>query len=103
MVICLTTPSFLGSTPGWKPSLGFPELSVVPSGYACSSLQQRGPFPIQYTFVVQFAAATARGDAGLAGRVEHIVSGQARRFQSVEELLAFVTQILQTVAAPADL
>jgi hypothetical protein len=65
-------------------------------------LQPRGPFPIQWTFVVQFAADTALGDAGLTGRVEHIVSGQATRFQSVEELLAFVTQILQLLAAPED-
>jgi hypothetical protein len=37
----------------------------------------------------------------MAGRVEHIASGQAIRFQSTEELLTFVTQVLQTLTASA--
>jgi len=52
--------------------------------------------------VVQFAADKTLGNFGLAGRVEHIVSGQAIRFQSVEERLAFITRILQALATPED-
>ena len=58
--------------------------------------------PIQRAFGVPFTADTARGDAGMAGRVEPIVSGQAMRFHSREELLTFITQILQTLPAPED-
>ena len=65
-------------------------------------LQHRGPFPIQHAFVVQFAADTMLGDTGLGGHVEPIVSGQATRFQPVEELLAFVTRVLQVWATPED-
>jgi hypothetical protein len=52
--------------------------------------------------VVQFAADIALSDAGMVGRVEHIVSGQASRFHSFEELLTFITQVLQTLTAPDD-
>lgn len=67
-----------------------------------ATLQHRGPFPIQHAFVVQFAAAATLKDAALAGRVEHIVSGQAIQFQSAAELLAFVTRILQRLTASED-
>jgi hypothetical protein len=35
-----------------------------------------------------------------AGRVEHVVSGQTTHFASLEELLAFIAQVLATVRAP---
>lgn len=59
---------------------------------------QRGPFPIQYAFVVQFAADTTSAAEDMRGRIEHLVSGQAARFQSVEALLSFVATVLQDVA-----
>ena len=65
-------------------------------------VHHHGPFPIQRAFVVQFAADTALSDAGMAGRAEHIVSGQAIRFHSLEELLTFITQVLQTLTALED-
>lgn len=64
--------------------------------------QYRGPFPIQHAFVVQFAVDTGLDDADLAGRVEHVASGQAMHFQSLEELLAFVTRILRALTTPED-
>lgn len=57
----------------------------------------QGPFPIQHTFVVQFAAETTLDATGIAGRVEHLVSGHATRFQSVEALFAFMVARLQEV------
>jgi hypothetical protein len=36
------------------------------------------------------------------GRVEHLVSGQVARFHSLEELLAFMSRVLDEVQAPAD-
>jgi 2-polyprenyl-3-methyl-5-hydroxy-6-metoxy-1,4-benzoquinol methylase len=56
-----------------------------------------GPFPIQHAFVVQFAAETTLDATGITGRVEHLVSGQATRFQSVAALFAFIAARLQAV------
>ena len=46
-------------------------------------------------FVVQFQADTAVEQGRLAGRVEHVVSGQAIAFQSLEMLLAFIAKIFR--------
>jgi hypothetical protein len=57
--------------------------------------------PADRAFVVQFLA-TAAVDAGrLEGRVEHVVSGQATHFASVEDLLAFMARVLPQ-RRPAD-
>jgi protein-L-isoaspartate O-methyltransferase len=53
--------------------------------------------PIQHAFVVQFAAETALDAMDITGRVEHLVSGQATRFRSVEALFAFMAARLREV------
>ena len=50
---------------------------------------------VHRAFVVQFQADTAVEQGRLAGRVEHVVSGQATDFQSLETLLAFIAQVLR--------
>jgi hypothetical protein len=55
--------------------------------------------PVQWAFVVQFRVETDVERDRFAGRVEHVVSGQATRFQSLEELLAFVARVLTAVRA----
>jgi hypothetical protein len=50
-------------------------------------------------FIVQFRAETDLAQARCTGRVEHVVSGQATHFQSLEELLEFFTRVLLTVGA----
>lgn len=60
------------------------------------------PYPTQHAFVVQFAANTALDAEDLAGRVEHVVSGQATQFHSVKALFEFVVQVLQVVHASED-
>jgi hypothetical protein len=57
------------------------------------------PYPTQHAFVVQFAAHTALDAEDLAGRVEHVVSGQATQFHSMKALFEFVVQVLQAVHA----
>ena len=47
-----------------------------------------------WAFVVQLREGTALTAETLHGRVEHIVSGQATLFMSLEELLAFMAQVL---------
>ena len=56
-----------------------------------------GPFPIQHALVVQFAAETTLDATGITVRVEHLISGQATRFRSVEALFAFMAARLQEV------
>jgi prophage DNA circulation protein len=51
---------------------------------------------VRRAFVVQFQADTAVERGHLAGRMEHVVSGQAATFQSLETLLAFIAQVLHT-------
>ena len=48
---------------------------------------------VHWAFVVQFQADTVVEQGHLAGRVEHVVSGQATALQSLETLLAFIAQV----------
>lgn len=50
---------------------------------------------VTHAFVVQLRAETAVEQGHLAGRVEHVVSGQATDFQSLETLLAFMARVLR--------
>ena len=47
-------------------------------------------------FVVQFREETDGAAKGFSGRVEHMISGHAARFESAEELLAFFLHELRT-------
>jgi hypothetical protein len=52
------------------------------------------PLPAQRAFVVQVHAQAEVAQGRLAGRVEHVMSGQATHFASPEELLAFIARVL---------
>ena len=54
------------------------------------------PLSVTRAFVVQLRADTAVEQGYLAGRVEHVVSGQATDFEALETLLAFMARVLQT-------
>lgn len=58
------------------------------------------PLPADRAFVVQFRPSTGSGPELFTGRIEHIASGAAGPFASVEELVGFVTQVL--TPPPAD-
>ena len=64
-------------------------------------LQTESPLSPHRAFVVQFRTETDVAGACVKGRVEHVVSGQATHFASVEELLAFIERVLATVRAPS--
>ena len=66
-----------------------------------SYLAQSPPFAPAQAFVVQFGRETAVDTGRMAGRVEHVVSGKVARFQSLEELVAFLTEVLRVVASTA--
>jgi hypothetical protein len=53
------------------------------------------PLSITRAFVVQFRAHMSVEQGCLAGRVEHVVSGQAIDFESLETLLAFMARVLR--------
>ena len=60
------------------------------------------PLPTQFAFVVQFAAETEAGPGRFVGRVEHVVSGHAQRFHTLEELWAWMTQMLTALRPPPE-
>ena len=64
-----------------------------------ADLEQKPPYPPERAFVVQFRRETGVDTQWLAGRVEHVVSGKVAQFQSLDELVAFMTEVLRTVAA----
>jgi hypothetical protein len=58
------------------------------------------PLPAERAFVVQLRAQTVAGADLFIGRVEHVASGDAARFSSAEDLLAFITKMLTPAAPP---
>jgi hypothetical protein len=48
-------------------------------------------------FVIQFWRKTEVESGRFGGRIEHIQSSRATRFQSLDEILAFVTEVLANV------
>jgi len=65
--------------------------------------ERQSPLSSHRAFVVQFRAETNVEGGRYAGRVEHVVSGQAAHFQSLENLLAFIARVLAEVrAAPQE-
>ena len=48
-------------------------------------------------FVIQFRESTDIDAGRVEGKIEHISSYQSARFQSVEELLAFVAGVLAAI------
>jgi len=59
--------------------------------------EKSAPLTPDRAFVVQFRADTDLAADSIRGRVEHVVSGQARHFDSWEALLAFIARVLQAV------
>ena len=57
----------------------------------------KSPLSVHRAFVVQFRAETDVKQGRFVGRVEHVVSGQAAHFASLEELLAFMARVLTQV------
>ena len=58
------------------------------------------PLSVHHAFVVHFRVNSDVAQGRMAGRVEHVISGQATHFSSLEELLAFVARVLASVRAP---
>jgi hypothetical protein len=55
--------------------------------------------PTQRAFVIQFRPEADVKQGRFEGRVEHVASGQAAHFHSLDELLAFLARVLTDVHA----
>jgi hypothetical protein len=60
----------------------------------------RPSLPTNHAFVVQLRAEAHVEHGEFRGRVEHLVSYQATRFDSMKELAAFMMHVVTTL--PAD-
>jgi hypothetical protein len=65
--------------------------------WTVSVSQSQPTLPSNRAFVVQFRAQPSAVLPSWAGRVEHLVSHQVARFQSLDELLAFMIRVLTKV------
>jgi hypothetical protein len=74
--------------------------SPQPPAKTYGKLQAESPLSPYRAFVVQFRTETDIARGCVTGRVEHVVSGQATHFASIEELLAFIGRVLSTIRAP---
>jgi hypothetical protein len=61
-------------------------------------------YPAQRAFVVQLHATADLAQGQVVGRVEHVLSGQATRFVTLDALLAFMVRVVAAVdqAPPAE-
>ena len=59
-------------------------------------------FPTPRAFVVQVHVDAQVAQGQVWGRVEHIVSGQATRFQTMEELARFIVQVITRALEAAE-
>ena len=57
-------------------------------------LEDRPPLSVSRAFVVQFRDETDVEAECFVGRVEHVVSGNATHFSSLQEMLAFIGRVL---------
>ena len=55
---------------------------------------EKAPLSVHRAFVVHFRTSSNVTRGPIEGRVEHVVSGQSTHFDSLEELLAFMAQVL---------
>jgi hypothetical protein len=75
---------------------------MPPRGEGLTVLPSQPSLPSNRVFVVQFRAQPRGASSSYDGRVEHLVSGQAARFQSLEELLGFIVGVLEDLEEPSD-
>jgi len=62
--------------------------------------KNRPSLPARRAFVVQLHAEAQVEQGHFNGRVEHVVSRQARHFASLEELVTFITQMVREQQKP---
>ena len=66
------------------------------------SADHPAPLSVTRAFVVQLGADAVVEQGHLTGRVEHVISGQATDFQSLETLLTFMARVLNAERDRSD-
>jgi hypothetical protein len=56
--------------------------------------------PVRQAFVVQVSVEADIAQGHWVGRVEHVVSGEVRHFQTLDDLLGFMVQVLTGGSPP---
>ena len=64
--------------------------------------RSRKPLPADRAFVVQLRADSDLGPGAITGRIEHVSSGSAALFDSVEVLLEFIRGTIGQAPQPSD-
>ena len=77
-------------------------LHIAPGGAMARPDDQSVQLSVYRAFVVQFDTHTDVACGRLAGRVEHVVSGQATQFHSLPALLRFIDQLLHAQPGTTD-
>lgn len=72
----------------------------MPAPSAMSNIPTHGLFPPDWAFVLQLHAHTPFAADRLCGRIEHVQSGQASLFASLEEARAFMERVMAGAATP---
>lgn len=63
------------------------------------TMNSRPTLPPNFAFVVQFTDGSLC-EAMFSGRVEHVISGRSARFESEQQLLQFMHNVLDQVSQP---
>ena len=58
------------------------------------------PLSVQRAFVVQFRLEADPSQGRCTGRVEHVASGHAAWFDTIDELMTFITRVLAQGPGP---
>jgi hypothetical protein len=84
---------------GFRLTGDFPTIGAVADDDAAHPTQEgpmmtdgrpRAPLPLERAFVVQLRADADLGSGAISGRIEHLSSGAAALFDSVDELIAWM-------------
>ncbi len=78
-----------------RPGEGSPATVLLPAGDVMGRVSQpRGSLSPHWSFVIQLREGTSFEPDRLFGRIEHVTSGRAIRFESLAEVMAFMEQVL---------
>ncbi|MDH3603105.1 MAG: hypothetical protein OEU26_26120 [Candidatus Tectomicrobia bacterium] len=65
-----------------------------------SAADHPSPLSVQRAFVVQFRLDADPSQRRWTGRLKHVASGQATWFDTLDELMAFITRVLDQAPKP---
>lgn len=63
--------------------------------------EQHSPLSVRGAFVMHLRLSSDVAGGELAGRIEHVASGQLAHFTSLEELLTFIGRVLASTRTTA--